>query len=106
MQGRTILSSLICRVGHFSVTCFAGSDNSQSGHSSVKIFQSIAVFVIKLLYKLKNDAEIVFDVNAYIALCVIKNTIQDWYQLNDFDALLEHIHLMVVLLVILTNISV
>jgi len=50
------------------VTCFAGSDNSKSGHFSVNIFQSIAV----LLYKLKNDADSVFDVNASIALCVIK----------------------------------
>jgi len=38
LQGRTFLSYLYCRVGQF----------------SVYIFQSIAVFVIKL-YKLKND---------------------------------------------------
>ena len=56
------------RAGHFSVTCFAGSDNSQSVHFSVNIFQSIAV----LLYKLKNDADSVFDVNASIALCFIE----------------------------------
>ena len=28
LQGRTFLSYLFCRAGHFSVTCFAGSDNS------------------------------------------------------------------------------
>ena len=58
---------------------FAGSDNSQSGHFSVYIFQSIAV----LLFKLKNDADRVFDVNASIAFAVLKDKIQDWYhQLN------------------------
>jgi len=31
MHGRAILSWLIFKVGHFSVTCFAGSDNFQSG---------------------------------------------------------------------------
>ena len=51
-QGRTFLSYLLCRVGHFSVS----------------IFQSIAV----LLYKLKNDADSEFDVNASIALCIIE----------------------------------